>query len=77
MLREFIKNANKVDLDSHFPEFIQEALKAFDFGHVEMARLLKVSRPTVARWVNGEYAPHPLMRPATRDFLVKEAKKRL
>lgn len=31
---------------------------------LEMAKLLKVSRPTISRWVRGISTPHPLMRKA-------------
>jgi hypothetical protein len=60
--------------DPDFPGLIKLAQKLLKLDDLEMSRLLKVSRPTIGRWVRGVSAPHPLARKAIFDVLAKKAR---
>lgn len=49
------------------------AVKVLRRSDVELARKLKVARPTIGRWVRGEHLPHGFMRPAVIRALVSMA----
>jgi hypothetical protein len=44
---------------------------------LELARMLRVSRPTIGRWAWGESAPHPLGRKPVFVMLAKVAQAKL
>lgn len=67
---------DELDEDRIFQRVIQAALEDFCFTDMELARVLKVSRPTVTRWKNGKTSPAPRMRPAILDALMKEARRK-
>ena len=53
-----------------FVDLFGRALKVLHRSELEMARKLKVARPTIGRWVRGQHLPHPLMRgPVFRALL--------
>ncbi len=65
-LRYFISymaKAEKSDLDrKEFSHIFANALSVLELNHETVARLLKISRPTVSRWESGISAPHPIGR---------------
>jgi hypothetical protein len=44
---------------------------------LEMSRILKVSRPTIGRWIRGISAPHPLARKAIFAVLAGKSRAKL
>lgn len=66
------------DLSSErFSSLFALAQRVLELDDEDLALLLRVSRPTINRWANGQSAPHPLGRPAALAVLVKECSKRL
>ena len=65
-LDELAKNLNAaLSASVDFSALVKLAQKHLDLDDLEMSRLLKVSRPTIGRWVRGESStPHPLSRKA-------------
>lgn len=59
-----------------FSALVQLAQRHLVLDDLEMSRLLKVSRPTIGRWVRGDSTPHPLARKAIFDVLAKQARAR-
>jgi hypothetical protein len=59
---------------AEFANLIALAQPLLTLDDLEMAKLLKVSRPTISRWVRGISTPHPLMRKPIFDALVKKAR---
>jgi len=59
-----------------FSALIRLAQKHLDLDDLEISRLLKVSRPTIGRWVRGDSTPHPLSRKAICDVLAKKTRAR-
>lgn len=59
---------------SEFGALIGVAQSALLLDDLEMSRLLKVSRPTIGRWIRGFSVPHSLARKAILDVLAKKAK---
>jgi hypothetical protein len=60
-----------------FASLVIVAKQALLLDDLEMSRLLKVSRPTVGRWIRAESRPHELVRRAICDVLAKSARVRL
>ncbi len=75
-LKMFLETYSSADLsvDTTFREMITEALASLSMTDELASRLLSVSRPTVTRWKNGRYAPHPLVRGGVRDLLLEKAR---
>ena len=73
-LRRFSADASRED----FSRLFQEATTLLELDDLELARMFKVSRPTIGRWARGESAPHPLGRmPVFRGLMqVAQAKLR-
>jgi hypothetical protein len=59
-----------------FSALLELAQKHLQLDDLAMSRLLKVSRPTIGRWVRGDSSPHPLSRKAIFDVLAKKARAR-
>lgn len=59
-----------------FTELFKDAMLILEFTDEELARMFKISRPTVGRWARGHSAPHPLGHKAVFDVLAREAKKK-
>lgn len=60
-----------------FCHLIAHAQKVIGLNDLELARLLKVSRPTIGRWTRGDTSPHAVMARAVFGVLVATAKKEL
>jgi hypothetical protein len=76
-LDELAKNLNAaLSASVDFSALVKLAQKHLDLDDLEMSRLLKVSRPTIGRWVRGDSTPHPLSRKAIFDVLAKQARAR-
>jgi hypothetical protein len=76
-LDELAKNldaASSTPVD--FPALLKLAQKHLDLDDLEMSRILKVSRPTIGRWVRGDSTPHHLSRKTIFDVLAKKARAR-
>jgi transcriptional regulator with XRE-family HTH domain len=52
-----------------FAAFIAEAQERLNLDESDVARVCKVSIPTVIRWKSGKSYPHPLMAQAVREAL--------
>lgn len=48
-----------------FTQLFRAIVKASELTHDDFARALRTSRPTIARWVSGESAPHRVGRAPT------------
>jgi transcriptional regulator with XRE-family HTH domain len=57
-LRSFRFEAERVE----FSRLFDRAQSILELDDTELARTLRVSRPTIGRWARGESAPHPLGR---------------
>jgi hypothetical protein len=65
--------ASSEDL-ADFGALIGVAQHALLLDDLEMSRLLKVSRPTIGRWIRGFSVPHSLARRTILDVLAKKAR---
>jgi transcriptional regulator with XRE-family HTH domain len=67
LLAGTLRSFNGVEDREAFSRLFHAAQTILEFDDLELARALRVSRPTVSRWTRGESAPHPLGRePALR-----------
>jgi transcriptional regulator with XRE-family HTH domain len=57
-LRNFPQDADR----SQFSHLFDQAQVVLELDDTELARILRVSRPTVGRWARGVSAPHPIGR---------------
>jgi len=69
--------ASSSDADVDFAGLVNAAQRLLAMDDGDMARLLKVSRPTIGRWVRGVSAPHALGRGAIFDALSGQARIRI
>lgn len=56
-----------------FAELFGLATEMLHVDDLQLARVFKVSRPTIGRWARGESAPHPLGRGPVFQILLKMA----
>jgi len=68
-LRGFKRDSDRAT----FTKLFCEAITVLELDDLELARELKVSRPTIGRWARGESAPHPLGRGPVLATLVRIA----
>lgn len=61
-------------IPGEFAHMVSRALTVLDFTEDELGRILRVSRPTICRWAEGTYAPHPFLRSVVREALIGLAK---
>lgn len=73
LISKLEKAATSEDV-SDFGALIGVAQSALLLDDLEMSRLLKVSRPTIGRWIRGFSVPHSLARKTILDVLAKKAK---
>lgn len=73
ILGRFPEDSTQKDFSGLFA-FTQVVLELDD---VELARMFRVSRPTIGRWARGDSAPHPLGRKAVFDSLRDVARAKL
>jgi ribosome-binding protein aMBF1 (putative translation factor) len=62
---------SNLDNLSLFKTIISESLKVFDLSYLELAEMLKTTRPTILRWKSGETSPHILIRESVYKSLLK------
>ena len=75
-LIERISRAN-FDDDSVFQDFFQESIRFLELSELEASDGLKVSRPTVNRWINGASAPTRALRGPVFGWITKELRRRV
>lgn len=66
--------ASAADVDYDFGALVKAAQQLLELDDGEMARMLKVSRPTIGRWIRGFSTPHQLGRRAIFDALTQRAR---
>jgi hypothetical protein len=57
-LRGFPVDAKRAE----FSRLFDHAQTVLEIDDTELARMLRVSRPTIGRWARGDSAPHPIGR---------------
>jgi transcriptional regulator with XRE-family HTH domain len=62
---------------SDFSRLFAHAQLVLEVDDLELARTLRVSRPTVGRWTRGDSAPHPIGRQPVLMTLAKLAEAKL
>jgi hypothetical protein len=62
---------------SEFSRLFDHAQLVLEIDDLELARILRVSRPTIGRWTRGESAPHPIGRGSVFATLAKLAEVKL
>ena len=72
-LRDFSVEADR----SEFSRLFERAQLVLELEDVELAGMLRVSRPTIGRWTRGETAPHPIGRKPVFAVLVRVAQAKL
>lgn len=72
-LRNFPVEADR----AAFSTLFGDALRLLELEDVDIARTLRVSRPTISRWARGDSAPHPLGREPVFHVLAELARARL
>ncbi len=75
-LTHFIKQIKKADTesDSDFHAVAKASEELLLLSDKDLARELRVSRPTVSRWRTGATAPVPFARKMVYDFLIKRTR---
>lgn len=66
--------AASAEEDFDFPSLLKCAQQMLCVDDLEMSKILKVSRPTIGRWIRGISAPHPLARKAIFAVLAKKSR---
>lgn len=69
--------AGAADGELQFGGLVKAAQKLLELDDAEMALTLKVSRPTINRWIHDKTSPHPVTRKAMCDSLAKRARSRI
>ncbi len=55
-----------------FTSLFNRGVKLFQISDEAIADRFDVSRPTLARWMNGKNLPHPAMRRAIFEWLIQQ-----
>ncbi len=69
--------ASLTDADVDFGGLVNAAQRLLALDDGDMARMLKVSRPTIGRWIRRSSSPHPLARGAIFEALSGQARIRV
>ena len=69
---ESLKRANPEDA-TEFRRLLNEGIDLLTLLHKDVAEEFAMSRPSVTRWMNGNSAPHPALRPAIYRWLASRA----
>lgn len=69
-----LADASSSDADVDFGGLVKAAQRVLELDDGDMARMLKVSRPTIGRWIRGTSQPHPLGRGAIFEALSGHAR---
>lgn len=72
-LRDFPFEADRAE----FSRLFDRAQSVLEVDDTELARTLRVSRPTIGRWARGDSAPHPIGRGAVLLSLAEFAEAKL
>ncbi len=62
---------------NEFWAFVDRAVYTINMDQTEIASALRVSKPTLTRWLTGESAPHPVARKPVMDTLMELLEKQL
>jgi len=62
---------------AEFSRLFDHAQSVLEIDDIELARTLRVSRPTIGRWARGDSAPHPLGRRPVLTCLAEFAEAKL
>lgn len=73
LLRKFPADATRED----FAKLFSRAQTVLELDDLALARMFRVSRPTIGRWTRGASAPHPFGRKAVFESLVDVALSKL
>ncbi len=75
-LSKFLEQLNAADIedDSVFHALLKQSEVVLSLGDADLARELRISRPTVNRWRSGKNAPHIFMRHGILDWLKKRTR---
>lgn len=76
-LLETLEGARESHNAVDFGGLIRVSQRLLEISDAEMARLLKVSRPTIGRWVRGETTPHELTQHSINAELIKKAREKM
>lgn len=71
-LEESLKRANPDDA-MEFRQLLNEGIDLLSLLHKDIAEEFAMSRPSVTRWMHGNSAPHPALRPAIFRWLGSRA----
>ena len=69
--------AASVEDDAQFVDVLKRAAQVLELSEGQIADALRVSRPTVNRWLNAQSDPHPAMRQPIFHWIATQAKRRL
>jgi hypothetical protein len=72
-LKNFPQDASRED----FARLFARAQSVLELDDLALAKMLRVSRPTVGRWARGETAPHPIGRTPVFHSLSDVARSKL
>ncbi len=73
-LIEQLDAASSADTEYDFGGLVKAAQQLLELDDSDMAAMLKVSRPTIGRWIRGISSPHPLGRRAIFETLIGKAR---
>jgi hypothetical protein len=75
MLRELVQKLKgaRLEDDAAFAHLFTLATEIFHRSDSELAKELRVARPTIGRWARGESCPHPLSRKSVFQVFFKMA----
>jgi len=78
-LRNFVREISNLNFedDNSFYSIIQKSDFVLGLSDTDLAREIRISRPTISRWRAGKNAPHVLMREGVINFLSKRARAQL
>lgn len=75
-LRHMAETASVED-DAQFVSVLKLSAQVLELSEGEIADALRVSRPTVNRWLNEQSDPHPAMRQPIFGWIATQVKRRL
>lgn len=76
-LLEALKLSRETGIFNDFGGLIRVSQRLLEIDDSEMARILKVSRPTIGRWVRGDATPHHLTQRSIKAELIKKVTEKL
>jgi hypothetical protein len=77
-LNALIKRLRSIPEDSkEFSRLFAHSLSVLEVDDATLARMFRVSRPTIGRWARGDSAPHPIGRKPVFDQLINLARLKL